>query len=450
MKVVWCLILVLCLLFLFNNWKQYLRYVNLGRTRPTRMDIRKRVQKEKTKSEMLPNIEMRQVTTLQTEIKSEKLPGTGKVNLDILQEEPLSGMLPNTAMVNREISQETSQFETLASKLSMKTTTMLLQHENMSEILPNSIVSGKILQEKMPEKSANVTTCTEAKHLYFLKNHKAGSTTIQNLFSRFAMKHRLNVLTPINRSDTYPLRTFDQYLPKPPPSGLKDGKYDVYCEHSIYNEHYLLTKLQKDSMNIAILREPMSHLLSILNYISFYNKTHLQNTNNPVETFLQNPKMYGTRRLREITQNHLALEFGYNERLDSLKEFLPYIESRFLVLIMERLPESMILHKRTLCWSMKDVFYLHAKERVYAKPTVNKTLVSLHKLWSPLDYSFYAHFDKIMTQSIADQDNNFEQEVALFNKFLERSSDFCRDISQHKKASNHHANLPLEMYSFTL
>ena len=23
-------------------------------------------------------------------------------------------------------------------------------------------------------------------------------------------------------------------------------------------------------------------------------------------------------------------------------------------------------------------------------------------------------------------------------------------ISQHKKASNHHANLPLEMYSFTL
>ena len=24
------------------------------------------------------------------------------------------------------------------------------------------------------------------------------------------------------------------------------------------------------------------------------------------------------------------------------------------------------------------------------------------------------------------------------------------DLPQHKKASNHHANLPLEMYSFTL
>ena len=24
------------------------------------------------------------------------------------------------------------------------------------------------------------------------------------------------------------------------------------------------------------------------------------------------------------------------------------------------------------------------------------------------------------------------------------------EVSQHKKASNHHANLPLEMYSFTL
>ena len=27
---------------------------------------------------------------------------------------------------------------------------------------------------------------------------------------------------------------------------------------------------------------------------------------------------------------------------------------------------------------------------------------------------------------------------------------FLLHISQHKKASNHHANLPLEMYSFTL
>ena len=33
-----------------------------------------------------------------------------------------------------------------------------------------------------------------------------------------------------------------------------------------------------------------------------------------------------------------------------------------------------------------------------------------------------------MTQSIAEQDNHFQQEVALFNKYHEKSLDFCEDV----------------------
>ena len=34
--------------------------------------------------------------------------------------------------------------------------------------------------------------------------------------------------------------------------------------------------------------------------------------------------------------------------------------------------------------------------------------------------------------------------------FVNRAMSADKRITQHKKASNHHANLPLEMYSFTL
>ena len=135
-----------------------------------------------------------------------------------------------------------------------------------------------------------------------------------------------------------------------------------------------MTQLHKDAMN----------MMCIVNIVSIVN--------NASDTA---PEYYASPQVRRMTQNHFAFEFGYNETTDSVKEFLPYIESRFLVLIMERLPESMVLLKRKLCWGMKDVFYVHSNVEVYEKPAVNETLVNLHKLWSPLDYSFYAHFHKV-------------------------------------------------------
>ena len=41
--------------------------------------------------------------------------------------------------------------------------------------------------------------------------------------------------------------------------------------------------------------------------------------------------------------------------------------------------------------------------------------------------------------------------IYVFCRLNEAAWDVCSVVqSQHKKASNHHANLPLEMYSFTL
>ena len=46
-----------------------------------------------------------------------------------------------------------------------------------------------------------------------------------------------------------------------------------------------------------------------------------------------------------------------------------------------------------------------------------------------------------------------QEEVRKANQtfqFIVTENMFCSSHTQHKKASNHHANLPLEMYSFTL
>jgi hypothetical protein len=209
-----------------------------------------------------------------------------------------------------------------------------------------------------------------------------------------------------------------------------NGKYDIVCEHSKYSDE-LIRKLHSDTTNIAILREPMSHLRSVFNYFEIPQAMHLQNATDPVATFLENPRRYIAMSgdAKKFTQGLFASLFGFNRKgRYSLQQYVTYIESRFLVLIMEYLPESMILMKRKLCWSMKDVMYFHAKERHYAKPAVNDTLVKLHKAWDPTNYIFYEHFLQVMKQSIANQPNGFPEEVNLLKTSLQTTSGFCMDV----------------------
>ena len=134
------------------------------------------------------------------------------------------------------------------------------------------------------------TKCSEINHTYFLKIHKAGSTTLQNIFLRHAMKNNLNVLTIFHESKIYsfPNKDFAGLLPRSPP-GLLNGKYDVFCEHSVYDEKILMEKLHADTVNIAIVREPFSRAQSAFNYFHLAKTMNISGTD-PFATFIDNLK----------------------------------------------------------------------------------------------------------------------------------------------------------------
>ena len=212
---------------------------------------------------------------------------------------------------------------------------------------------------------------------------------------------------------SYPHKEIEHLLP-PDPVSLTDGKYDIFSEHSVYNENALLKKLHSDTVNIAIVREPMSHLRSAFAFYNLNNKIYsLRRSSDPVADFLKKPMIYSTEyqsRALEVTRNRVAMEFGYNSDVHDLQKYLLYIESKFLVLVFEHLSESLIVMKRKLCWSMKDILHFQMRKKKYDhKPVMNKRLVNLHKAWSPLDYVFYDHFNKVMDRTISEQDKDFHK-----------------------------------------
>ena len=175
----------------------------------------------------------------------------------------------------------------------------------------------------------------------------------------------------------------------------------------------------------------MSHLRSSFNFYNIQKLLNLRNFTDPVAEFLQKPEYYCRNynsRAKEVTHNRVAKEFGYNAEIHDLQEYLSYIRSKFLVLIMERLSESLVLMRRQLCWDMKSVLYAQARPKTYSKPKVNTTLVNIHKSWSPLDYEFYQYFSNVMENTIAEQDEDFHKEVALLEEYLAHARDFCDNV----------------------
>ena len=267
------------------------------------------------------------------------------------------------------------------------------------------------------------------KHLYFLKVHKSGSTTMQNIFLRFSMSNKLNVLTLAKGFKSYPQRVFDKKLP-PQPSVLQNGKYDVYCEHSVYDENYLMKLLQPDTINIAIFREPMAQLRSSFNYYGIGKGLNLNHLPDPAAYYIEHMDKYcKAPNSCRVTKNRYATEIGYQADKHNIHEYLSYLQGKFFVLIMEKLSESLVLMKRKLCWDIKDVLYARARQKNYKQPAeTNETLIELYKAQSPLNFIIHDYFTRIMESMIAEQDENFHQEVAFLDDCLEETREFCDGI----------------------
>lgn len=280
-------------------------------------------------------------------------------------------------------------------------------------------------------------------HVAFLKVHKSGSTTAQNIFLRFGWEHNLTfVLPPAHNPFRYPniisLResmTKNNTLPPPP------GKhYEMLCNHVIYNREVFRSYMPNDTIYIGILREPYEFFKSTLNYLRpgyLYNKIK---TNIPASDYLKNPMKYEPKSaLFSFTNNRMAVEFGCPEEVvksndkREIVEFVKNIDSDFtLVIIAEHFEESVVLLRRYLRWSTKDILYLdkniarHKNETKLVGPYDRQ----MYKRWAKIDYALYEHFFKKLRDQIREEGYDFDDELLHFKEIRRMVSEFCSGDSK--------------------
>lgn len=217
-----------------------------------------------------------------------------------------------------------------------------------------------------------------------------------------------------------------------PPAGKH---HEILCNHVVYNRASFRKYMPNDTVYVGILREPYEFFKSTLNYLKpgyIYNKIK---TSIPASDFLKDPMKYEPRSsLFSFTNNRMAVEFGCPDNViksndkHKILEFIKGIDEDFrVVIIAEHFEESIVLMRRYLRWSTKDILYndKNISKRKNETKLVGPYDRQMYKRWARIDYALYEHFYKRLRDQIREEGYDFDDELLHFREVRRMVSEFC-------------------------
>ena len=273
----------------------------------------------------------------------------------------------------------------------------------------------------------NSTISPEVRHVAFLKVHKTGSSTLQNLFFRFGYKRNLSIVLPTTGNKLLP----DIPLLDP----LKGKSYDILAIHSRFNESVFRSIVPNDSTYIGIVRDPFDVMISAAYYHRYvWHVPYLQKapTEKFIESLIRFPELYDTQEY-SLTKNSMSDVFGFPKGLNLsdrsvIRDYLEYLGTIFrLVLITEHMNESLVLMKRYLNWKLQDILYIPINE--YKHPSLKELNItaidqSKFKERNYLDYELYNFFFRRFLNQLS-LETDILEEVEYFTSIQRKVQLFC-------------------------
>jgi len=274
--------------------------------------------------------------------------------------------------------------------------------------------------------------CQERTRFVYIKMIKCASTTLAHVFRRFGFNRQLAfVLPPKNKIYIGWPYQIDDTLYRP----LKGGsRFDILCEHAVYNATVMDKLMGADTVYITSMREPFSQFKSMINYynvlnisrVPFDSRDRFSEYVNNIEQYEKNYKQSAPLRYCipdgfSMARNLMSFNLGFPtggflkddedhaDNKELVTKWIGDLDAKFdLVLIVEHFIESLVLLRRMMCWKLQDVIYHSSNSLAYDYRSANDAhLVNIHKQWSRVDYILFHHFNQTLWTKIAAQVNCF-------------------------------------------
>jgi len=179
-----------------------------------------------------------------------------------------------------------------------------------------------------------------------------------NIFLRYGSINRKIFVLPKSESNfRYPKPFNSSLVPNPNVFG---HEYNILTHHTRFNYTSIKSLMPNNTKFITILRNPVDQFESEFHFFNLNKFFHftLEQLNDP---FFQLPeKLFKQRRSRKFGQNQMMFDLGLemNQMNDTeiVNNYIKRLDRQFdLVMIKERMSESLILLKHLLCWQTEDV-----------------------------------------------------------------------------------------------
>ncbi|XP_077983793.1 galactose-3-O-sulfotransferase 2-like [Glandiceps talaboti] len=308
--------------------------------------------------------------------------------------------------------------------------------EERSRALPvRSPISTNIGNRDTKKEGNLLEPCEESTNIVFIKVHQAGGGVVANILQRFGDHRNLTFVLPKDdRTDSagwpYCFHT-NHMLPS------SNGRYNILCNHAVYNRREFNKIMPKDTNYVTILRHPEQHFETLFNHYRFAEKLGIH-SRDPFRSFLQKPEEFISRfasneNERFLLHNPMAYDLGFDPENFTNEEavfsLINDIQKSFkLVMISDYLDESLVLLKRQMCWELDDVIYYKpsdAKIHSEHRSEVSSDLREKLQKWNFVDNILYRHFNKTFWKMVRSQGDDFYEEVEQLRTKNRQIFDFC-------------------------
>ena len=286
--------------------------------------------------------------------------------------------------------------------------------------------------------------CNEKRKIIYLKTHKTGSTTLQNIFFRFGEDRNLSFVLPhANKKlpHQFPYNPADCRFHTAMVANWEDNKhFDLLVQHIIWNRAEA-EKAVPGGYRITILREPVSRFVSQYSYYKHYKKR-------PLDTFAREVELAsstGLDRCLLSPKGSCPPKFSpqYDIGLNDAQDMIPTFKQDFdQVLIMEYFEESLILLANALCWNLMDVRFLklnEGKKKKHKDATPRNSSWPGLRIWTAEEQELYQHFLKVHRDRVQvfgeEKMKSAVLELQLLNQHLEAQCARYQSAPSSKKAT---------------
>ncbi|KAH9364513.1 hypothetical protein HPB48_023010 [Haemaphysalis longicornis] len=274
----------------------------------------------------------------------------------------------------------------------------------------HAIYSARLRPESEARKGCGSSVLFPRRTVCFLKTHKCASSAVQNLLMRYGDSHDLRFVLPSWSNYLGFTELFNRSMAAGHPP------FDMLAHHARFNEGEMRAVLGPNPVFITIVREPATLFESLYSYYDF-----------ELERARRNQSLSGL--LKNLTRKQTKLNLGFNQMSfdlglepaqfgneSAVRGFVQRMDATFdLVMVAERMNESLVLLRDLLCWSLDDVvlFRLNARQKRY-RHTLSPELAEDFRALNSADVQLYEHFKRRFDQRVRE----FGQERMARELFL--------------------------------